>query len=1110
MSTERLMVSDNNIQYSDHAMNLPRSSSSSAQCATAEQPRIFEELPKATIVSVTRPDTSDISPMLLSYIIEFHYKQFKWRLVKKASQVLYLHFAVKKRAILDEFHEKQEQVKEWLHSLGIVDQVAVVQDDDEPDDGAVPLHHKESGKNSNVPSSAVFPILRPALGRQQTVSERAKVAMQCYLNHFLGNIDIVNSREVCKFLEVSRLSFAQKYGPKLKEGYVMVKHLSKISRAVTDGKRCTGCCFGCCNNNWQKVWAVLKPGFLALLEDPFNTKLLDMIVFDILPTVNGNGGSGVHLANQIKESNPLRYAFKVSCGNRSIKFRSTSNGKVKDWVTAINDAGLRPLEGWCHAHRFGSFAPPRGLIEDGSQAQWFIDGQAAFEAIASSIEDAKSEIFITGWWLCPELYLRRPFENHSSSRLDALLEAKAKQGVQIYILLYKEVSLALKINSQYSKKRLRRIHDNVKVLRYPDHLATGVYLWSHHEKLVIVDYRVCFIGGLDLCFGRYDTVDHRVGDCPPSIWPGKDYYNPRESEPNSWEDTMKDELEREKYPRMPWHDVHCALWGPPCRDVARHFVQRWNHAKRSKAPNEQAIPLLIPHHHMVLPHYMGRSQEIDIETKKTEQNQKDLNRQDSFSSRSPLEDIPLLLPQESDKLVESDTDQKLNCTMHNHDDKSSRVSGNCMLSTQKYKAEALVPDMQLIGLVDDIHSMDLQNEENLNLETPLSRKMSDDWWESPEEDNYDSFASECGEVGPRMACSCQVIRSVSQWSAGTSQTEESIHSAYCSLIENAEHFIYIENQFFISGLSGDETIQNRVLEALYRRIVQAYKEQKCFRVIVVIPLIPGFQGGIDDGGAATVRAIMHWQYRTISREKTSILYNLNTLLGPKTQDYITFSGLRSYGRLCNGGPVATSQVYVHSKVMIIDDRAAFIGSSNINDRSLLGSRDSEIGVLIEDKEFIETSMNGEPWKAGKFSYTLRCSLWSEHLGLHAREITQIRDPVVDSTYRDSWLATAQQNTIIYQDVFDCLPNELIHSRAALRQTTNQRNEKLGHNTIDLGILPQKLESYENGEIKVTDPMERLKSIRGHLVTFPLEFMCQEDLRPVFNESEFYASPQVFH
>ena len=48
----------------------------------------------------------------------------------------------------------------------------------------------------NVPSSAALPIIRPAIGRQHSVSERAKIAMQGYLNHFLGNLDIVNSREV--------------------------------------------------------------------------------------------------------------------------------------------------------------------------------------------------------------------------------------------------------------------------------------------------------------------------------------------------------------------------------------------------------------------------------------------------------------------------------------------------------------------------------------------------------------------------------------------------------------------------------------------------------------------------------------------------------------------------------------------------------------------------------------------------------------------------------------------------------------------------------------------------------------------------------------------------
>lgn len=82
----------------------------------------------------------------------------------------------------------------------------------------------------------------------------------------------------------------------------------------------------------------------------------------------------------------------MTSGNRCIRIRAKNSAKVKDWVAALNDAGPKPPEGWCHPHRYGSFAPPRGLVEDGSQAQWFIDGRAAFEAISSSIEDAKSEV----------------------------------------------------------------------------------------------------------------------------------------------------------------------------------------------------------------------------------------------------------------------------------------------------------------------------------------------------------------------------------------------------------------------------------------------------------------------------------------------------------------------------------------------------------------------------------------------------------------------------------------------------------------------------------------------------------------------------------------------
>lgn len=59
--------------------------------------------------------------------------------------------------------------------------------------------------------------------------------------------------QVCRFLEVSRLSFSPEYGPKLKEDYIMVKHLPKIQRD-DDSRKCCSCqWFGCCKDNWQKV-----------------------------------------------------------------------------------------------------------------------------------------------------------------------------------------------------------------------------------------------------------------------------------------------------------------------------------------------------------------------------------------------------------------------------------------------------------------------------------------------------------------------------------------------------------------------------------------------------------------------------------------------------------------------------------------------------------------------------------------------------------------------------------------------------------------------------------------------------------------------------------------
>lgn len=52
------------------------------------------------------------------------------------------------------------------------------------------------------------------------------------------------------------------------------------------------------------------------------------------------------------------------------------------------------------------------------------------------------------------------------------------------------------------------LHPNIKVMRHPD-LVT---LWAHHEKLLVVDQAVAFLGGLDLAYGRWDDVQYRLTD----------------------------------------------------------------------------------------------------------------------------------------------------------------------------------------------------------------------------------------------------------------------------------------------------------------------------------------------------------------------------------------------------------------------------------------------------------------------------------------------------------------------------------------------------------------------------------------------------------------------
>lgn len=76
----------------------------------------------------------------------------------------------------------------------------------------------------------------------------------------------------------------------------------------------------------------------------------------------------------------------------------------------------------------------------------------------------------------------------------------------------------------------------------------------------------------------------------------------------------------------------------------------------------------------------------------------------------------------------------------------------------------------------------------------------------------------------------------------------------------------------------------------------------------------------------------------------------------------------------------TEETYIHSKLLIVDDRKVLIGSANLNDRSQCGDRDSEIAMVLEDKDLFESTMDGQKYMASRFAVSFRTHLWRQHLG----------------------------------------------------------------------------------------------------------------------------------
>ncbi|CAL4122887.1 unnamed protein product, partial [Meganyctiphanes norvegica] len=196
------------------------------------------------------------------------------------------------------------------------------------------------------------------------------------------------------------------------------------------------------------------------------------------------------------------------CRSLAVKFENEQS--QKEWHSAIAKAQKKYASKFTHQDiRYSSFAP----VRNDSYARWYVDGARYMWDVADMMERAQEEIFITDWWLSSEIYLKRPDLTGHTWKLGEVLKRAAERGVRVYIMLYKEVKLALGISSFLTKDTLARIHPNIKIFRHPDHNTThSVLYWAHHEKIVVVDQMYAFVGGIDLTFGRWDDFRHKLVD----------------------------------------------------------------------------------------------------------------------------------------------------------------------------------------------------------------------------------------------------------------------------------------------------------------------------------------------------------------------------------------------------------------------------------------------------------------------------------------------------------------------------------------------------------------------------------------------------------------------
>ncbi|EUB58483.1 Phospholipase D2 [Echinococcus granulosus] len=1288
----------------------------------------------ATIASEEPASVAASGKVPSRYEITVHHEPYEWKIMKTYNDI----FALHREIAFDQVKLRVRRATRTVRSRF---------------QNAPPAEALKKRRLSAFPKRWILTV------PEEGMAHRTKL-LEEYLQSIVDCKPLRYLEGVMNFFEVSPITFRLRLGTsKFKEGTIMkIPKPGKLALPMT-----AFCVYECA---WQTRWLVLKDSYLVMLKPSKvnqqkalpsaqqNGHLMSSqsTLQTFVPTRNTEEPHLIHhqpstVRRWYHRNRRWRFC-KVILMDQLFKYSTERSGagtilniknmhyemqlrtqRPNDWVAEMTKVISRPAAlDYVQINPNDSFAPIR---RDG-QILLCIDGASYMDAVANGIERAQHEIFITDWWLSPEVFLKRP-DGGDKWRLDFLLKRKAEEGVRICILIYREVPQALKINSKHTSTWLSSLHPNIHVIRHPDHIRDMVLLWSHHEKLVVIDQSIAYMGGIDLCYGRWDRQDHPLIDVDkskpyrrqvqlqdaaksaimalmpvmPMVPMGAESASRTLHHSDSLsvvltdmpqEEVDRDRRRRHGSPTSPSPERRLNFATLASVSMAAHIWRRQTGHKEDLEPGIKVMPDgqmgfrssvrtrksgrrrrshgedgggaggggnvegedgMEPTMDIQIPN-IGRLQvPIDAPHGATEHRRQSSERRPRHlssavpkrvmefarrHSRSQSVTPPCEIPNRNDaglsrrpskphkprfstaeigngiqnlfarvgsqrrrspvpKLSESDSDESddiefvklgyckrrqsrapLSKLRGGHDTAAGyEIREDLIVLGEESKLAELSHRFLFVGkdyenwLFKDADELQIPEEDRINrneiprmpwhdvgcvvtgsVVSDFARHFIQRWnatrlrkvkrrrgnnklpippmlLPSPPCEPWKQMgiAAVSGRRHAHQA-QMQALRSASRWSlvvnrgGGTGGendfayepnnlnitpqfTERSIHNAYIEAIRSSEHYIYIENQFFVSwlnektmehdiqsansnnntGPAGLESelqpclVKNTINQALYDRILRAYREKSPFRVYIILPLLPGFAG---DAGSRDKGTSIHCELLFIRKSlfhgPTALIPRLRFFI-PNPKDYISVCGLRTYDTWPDSR-LTTEFIYVHSKLMIVDDRKLIIGSANINDRSMLGYRDSELALVAEDVPEMgtlqEAMFAGEKVFVGSAARRLRKSLMAEHLGVLTKESREhtdwnhelLNDPVCDEFYHNVWCRIAESNMKLFDEVFSCVPSNNMDSFAKV--------------DVIRGVEPL----YKRDPKKAK---ELVQGIHGHVVCFPDEFLCEEDLSP---------------